>query len=115
MGRWIKTDNIYSLPNKSGIYAIYNKTTNELLYIGSSTNLRSRMMYAGHFSGFDGIRSDLGVGSLFIKYRITDWLFAEKTLIRRLKPKYNRAYAERGGKRIHSKHKPHKKYDFGII
>jgi hypothetical protein len=84
-----------SLPNYSGVYAIY--AFGELRYIGSATNIKRRVA-TGHClkrstNGVDyftrwGVLQDVKVKFLQCK-KPGEWLMIEYRLIERLRPKYN--------------------------
>jgi len=80
------------LPHKRGLYAIYKKDTNELLYIGFSSSIYNRYFHARGTiagNGHRNIRLDIELDNLYYKYKLTDESWMEKLLIRRLRPKYN--------------------------
>jgi|SRR5579872_6530491 len=90
------SDDPTDLPDLPGCYAIFGD--GELVYIGSSENIRSRVCVShrievAHYS--DSVRTPWGYfTSLVVKYRLSkktgDWLMIEYRLIRRLRPRGNR-------------------------
>ncbi len=91
--RWIRNDNISMLPNKSGLYAIYDKRDNRLLYFGETVNLYNRMKNpGGEHPGYRQVRYDVGTENIYIKYRVTEKLHLEKLFIKKLCPPYNLQY-----------------------
>ena len=86
---WVKINTINKFPSAEGLYAIYDKRNNELLYLGRAINLHNRFSnYAGKV-GFSLIKATINTGSLYFKYKVTNELWMEKLLIHRLQPKYN--------------------------
>lgn len=93
MSKWTTTDEL-DLPSSPGVYAIY--FDGELVYVGSSFDVRKRVLTHGiNWSKYShGIDTPWGQRkALTIKYRRSDvygdWAMHELRLIRRLKPRFN--------------------------
>jgi len=86
---WKRVEDRKRLPNKSGLYAIYQKDNDRLLYIGKSINLFIRFSDHDSTGKHRDINYLIGRDNIYIKYRLTEFFFTEKSLIKRLKPPYN--------------------------
>lgn len=85
---WVKITSIKKFPSTKGLYAIYDKTG--LIYIGRSDNLYNRFSaYSGRV-GLSHILVTIPKDDLYYKYKVTDNLWEEGVLIRRLKPRFNK-------------------------
>ena len=87
--KWKRIDNYKKMPFVSGLYAIYDKRNNELLYIGRAKSLYYRFVKCDKRCGFSPIRYNLGAENLFFKYKVTEDLSLEKDYIKKIRPKYN--------------------------
>lgn len=91
-GRWTRVP-IDSIPAIGGCYAVF--TDEHLIYIGSATNIRARLMDHGiggkwgkvisKFGHRDRVQVKVAVSLIF-----GSWLSREARLIRRLQPRMNR-------------------------
>jgi hypothetical protein len=111
---WVRvTGRNCDVPELPGVYAVYDH--GELVYIGSSVNLRRRLWAYGRKQQF-GKRSGSaparwfspgwsyeGPHATFFKVKMAtkqgEWLMREWRLISRLKPKYNSDGAKRRNRR----------------
>lgn len=86
--RWIKISDSHKLPPKPGVYAIY--VNKKLVYIGQSTNIRTRVWKHRHSHPLE---------SLMFKCKVVErpgeWLAIEYRLIGRLRPSWNRLVLNR--------------------
>ena len=89
---WVKIDSMKKLPFKQGVYVLYHKKDNKILYIGKASCLYRRFHNLGSFCGHNNARSFYGLENIYIKYKITDSLFLESKLIAKLKPPFNMTY-----------------------
>ena len=96
---WRVLETINMVPESSGCYAIY--VGGVLAYIGSSCNLRSRLMQHGFRMVRNRKKSPPRWGDnaaltvkICLSRRYGDWLMREARLIRRLKPRDNKSARE---------------------
>jgi len=89
---WVKIDNAKKLPSKQGVYVMYSKKDNKILYIGKAISLYNRFFNNGGECGHRNARYFYGIENIYIKYKITDSLFLESKLIAKLKPPFNMTY-----------------------
>lgn len=78
--RWEQFTNPREVPRRGGIYALYD-TMGELIYIGSSGNVRTRVV--------EHWRKPWGVIAIKISFMPDDWYRREQRLVRRLRPQQN--------------------------
>ena len=96
-GRWT-TANPKTVPARPGTYALFSG--DQLLYIGSSTDLRGRLKEHGYGARWSSRpRKHTATPRLRVKIaesrRPGDWLAREYRLIVRLRPPLNRVHAHR--------------------
>jgi excinuclease UvrABC nuclease subunit len=88
---WKKCIEHYNLPARPGVYAIY--LSGELVYIGSSGNMRKRFAVHAHNKNEVGRLLREEIERVVIKFRATrkygDWAMVELRLLRRLRPPLN--------------------------
>ena len=87
---WQRISHWKHLPYAGGIYAVYKKGVTIPFYIGSSKSLHRRFSVNTRISDkYQSISFIYGVENLYFQYKITDDLYIEKLLIKRLQPKFN--------------------------
>jgi len=85
----------YKIPLVSCVYAFY--FNGELVYIGSTINLKARLISYRFRIQFGKLMTKWGIFDIdtkvIVKYRVSvkyaEWLMVEARLIKRLQPKYN--------------------------
>ncbi len=75
------------IPERPGVYALYLE--NSLLYIGSSSNLKSRLNNHPFVRRSDSVRTDFKYLKFKVCSKYGEWLMLEARLIKRAKPPLN--------------------------
>lgn len=84
--RTFTCQNLAQIERRGGLYALYNQA-GELVYIGSSGNIRARLV--------DHVRLKTGVRHIKVSYMRGAWYRREQRLLRRLRPLLNKRITKR--------------------